>query len=86
MAKKVIHGTSGGDHLLNVDQDKADALIPENPRWESEAAYRHHDSPLAEDPELSPNQTLPGPLETRNEPRMENETIRFAEPTDHMQT
>ena len=83
MGKRVIDGTGAGDPSIIVDQEKANALIPENPGWESEAAFRHHETSLAEEPELSPNQTIPGPLENRDEPRMHFEQLGFREPTDH---
>lgn len=86
MGKRVITGSGGGDPRFVVDQEKANAMIEENPAWESEAAFRHHETPLAKDPELSPNQTIPGPLETHEEPRMHFEQLSFREPTDHSPT
>lgn len=83
MGKRVITGTGGGDPRVIVDQKRANELIAENPGWESEAAFRHHETSLAEEPELSPDQTTPGPLETREEPRMHFEQLGFREPTDH---
>jgi hypothetical protein len=83
MGKRVIDGTGGGDPRVQVDKERADSLIPENPGFESEAAFRHHERSLAEDPELSPNQSIPGPMETHEEPRMHFEQIGFREPTDH---
>jgi|GEM_PF-1779019 len=83
MGKRVINGTGAGDPRFMVDQERANALISENPGWESEAAFRHHESSLAEEPELSPNQTIPGPLENREEPAMHFEQLGFREPTDH---
>ncbi len=86
MGKRVINGTGAGDPRFIVDQDRADALIPENPGWESEAAFRHRETSLAEEPELSPNQSIPGPLETREEPSMHFEQLGFREPTDHQRS
>jgi len=86
MGKRVITGSGGGDPRNIVDQDRANAMIEENPGWESEAAFRHHEASLAEEPELSSNQTIPGPLENRDEPRMHFEQLSFREPTDHKPT
>ncbi|MNK55949.1 hypothetical protein D3C87_749720 [compost metagenome] len=83
MGKRVINGTGAGDPSFSVDQERANALISENPGWESEAAFRHHESSLAEEPELSPNQSIPGPMERREEPAMHFEQVGFREPTDH---
>ncbi len=83
MGKRVINGAAGGDPRFVVDQERANETIPENPGWNSEAAFRHHERSLAEDPELSPNQSIPGPMETHEEPRMHFEQVGFREPTDH---
>lgn len=83
MGKRVIDGTGGGDPRILVDHEKAKALIDENPGWEAEAAYRHHEASLAEEPELSPNQSIPGPLVNREEPPMYFEQLGLREPTDH---
>lgn len=83
MGKRVITGSGGGDPRNIVDQERANAMIEENPGWVSEAAFRHHGDSMAEEPELSPNQSIPGPLETHEEPGMHFEQIGFREPTDH---
>jgi hypothetical protein len=83
MGKRVISGTGGGDPNIIVDHERAAAMIDENPGWESEAAFRHNERSLAEESELSPNQTIPGPLENREEPALHFEQLSFREPTDH---
>lgn len=81
--KRVIDGTGAGDPRYIIDKERADALIPDNPGWESEGAYRHHEHPEAEVNEMEPNQSIPLPLEEVQEPQMEHEMLSFREPTDH---
>lgn len=83
--KRVIDGTGAGDSRYIIDKERADGLVPENPGWESEAAFRHHEHPEAEMTELSADQTIPAPMEETEggEPRLHFETLGFREPTDH---
>lgn len=81
--KRVIDGTGGGDPRYIIDKERADALIPDNPGWESEAAFRHHEHPEAEIEEMSSGQSIPSPLQEVEEPQLHFETIGFREPTDH---
>lgn len=86
--KRVIDGTGAGDSRFMVDKERADALIPDNPGWESEAAYRHHEHPEAEVNELTSDQSIPSPLEEvppeeAGERTLHFETVGFREPTDH---
>lgn len=80
--KTVIDGTGGGDPGNVIGKREADALVTENPGWEAEAAFRHHDHPMAEDTEQSANQSIPEPLEAVNEPQLHFETRGWREPTD----
>lgn len=81
--KRVIDGTGGGDPRYIIDKARADALIPDNPGWESEAAFRHHEHAEADVDEQDPNQSIPTPMEEVQEPSMHFETLGFREPTDH---
>lgn len=81
--KKVIQGTGAGDPRHLIDQQRANEQVPENPGWQSEAAYRHHEDSVAEERELSSGQSIPTPLEENQEPSMHHETLGFREPTDH---
>lgn len=67
----------------SIGQKEANALIPENPHWESQGAFRHHDESVAQDTELSPDQTIPMPLEEHEEPSMHFETLNWREATGH---
>lgn len=81
--KRVIDGTGAGDPRYIIDKERADALVPDNPGWESEAAYRHHEHPEEEVHEMEAHQSIPAPLDEVQEPQMHFETQGFREPTDH---
>lgn len=81
--KRVIDGTGGGDPRFIIDKERADAMLPDNPGWQSEAAFRHHEHPEAEVHEEAAGQSIPAPLEEVHEPQLQPETLSFREPTDH---
>lgn len=85
--KRVIDGTGAGDPRFIIDKERADALIPDNPGWESEGAYRHHEHPDAEESEVESAQRIPAPLdevlEEPGQPELNYETLPFRESTRH---
>lgn len=66
-----------------VEKKDADAMVPENPHWDSQGAFRHHEYSVGDAPELDPNQSTPERLDEHEEPTIHFETLGFREPTKH---
>jgi hypothetical protein len=81
--KRVIQGTGAGDPQNLIDQERANALVSENPGWSTKAAYRHADRPEPDERELEANQSIPTPVPAEEEGRLEPVTMTWRENTGH---
>ncbi|HBN08314.1 MAG TPA: hypothetical protein DD435_06620 [Cyanobacteria bacterium UBA8530] len=72
----------------SIDLEEAKALDPENPLWNSQGAFRHHEHPVAQESESEPNQNTPEPLDYNAEeaegPAAHFEILGFREKTGHV--
>lgn len=83
--KRVSDGTGAGDAGVLVNQQRANAQVPEKPGYESEGAYRHHDHAIAEEPEQSSGQSVPLPVPAPEVEQLQPQIVDRHEPLRHAQ-
>ncbi|HEY9766129.1 MAG TPA: hypothetical protein V6C82_07175 [Chroococcales cyanobacterium] len=74
----------------SIDLQEAKEIVAENPNWETQGAFRHHEHPDAQSPEQEADQSVSEPLvenvEEAGGTAVHFETIGFREKTGHKTT